>query len=30
MWEEEKRGGEKEGKNQVWEEIEEIYRGPGN
>jgi hypothetical protein len=26
-----RRGGEeKEGKNQVWEEMEEIYRGSGN
>ena len=23
-------GGEKEGKNQVWEEMEEMYRGSGN
>jgi hypothetical protein len=27
----ERRGGmEKEGKNQVWEEMEEMYRGSGN
>ena len=24
------RGGEKEGQNQVWEEMEEMYRGSGN
>jgi hypothetical protein len=23
-------GGEKEGQNQVWEEMEEMYRGSGN
>jgi hypothetical protein len=29
-WEEERRGSEKEGQNQVWEEVEEMYRGSGN
>jgi hypothetical protein len=28
-WEEEKRGRGKEGKNQVWEQME-MYRGSGN
>jgi hypothetical protein len=30
IWEAEKRGRVKEGKNQVWEEIEEMYRRSGN
>jgi hypothetical protein len=29
-WEEEKSGQGKKGKNQVWEEMEEMYKGLGN
>jgi hypothetical protein len=29
-WDEERRGGAKEGKNQLWQEMKEMYRISGN